>query len=63
MMWRAGLLVRVLLTLSAAYRKFKSIFAPFPPPPAPAGGHAVLPARAAPPARCGRPAGAARSQV
>jgi hypothetical protein len=45
------------------YRKFKSIFAPFPPPPAPAGGHAVLPARAAPPARCGRPAGAARSKA
>jgi hypothetical protein len=54
----------VLLTLSAAlvvtgctehhayvtgeYRKFKSIFAPLPLPPAPAGGHAMLPAHAAP---------------
>src|SRR5262245_10229610 len=49
--------------LTHEYRKCKSIFAPFPPPSAPAGGHAVLPARAAPPARGGRPAAAARSQV
>jgi len=56
-----------LIRLNSEYRKFKNIFAPFPPPPAPAGGHAPCPGTCGapsalrPPRRSGPQPGVARS--